>query len=281
MDYEQKYKDALERAKRMFSEKELNYLFPELKESEDERIRKEIIEYIKTGTYHKNWVVWLEKQEEKTNPYSGVSFEYNGHIWGMCARDNGVDILLDKQLFKHLDTQGGQKPADSVAPKLKIESGKWYLCIRTLLDAYGGIAFLEGDVYLSKKDGYLIPSSSNVPMNMIYCVDRYFKNWDIDDAKDGDVLVDVYGNIGIYCKRFEIDWLSYCSLGNNGGFQPFEIEREIENTHPATKEQQKLLFREMKEAGWKWDVEKKELKKIGNEIEIPFGAKDSELQEAT
>lgn len=47
-----------------------------------------------------------EKQGEKTNPYSGVSFEYNGHIWGMCARDNGVDILLDKQLFKHLEKQG-------------------------------------------------------------------------------------------------------------------------------------------------------------------------------
>lgn len=51
----------------------------------------------------------LEKQgEQKPNPYSGTSFEYNGHIWGMCARDNGVDILLDKQLFKHLEKQGNK-----------------------------------------------------------------------------------------------------------------------------------------------------------------------------
>lgn len=35
-----------------------------MKYSEDERIRKEIIEYIKTGTYHKNWVAWLEKKGE-------------------------------------------------------------------------------------------------------------------------------------------------------------------------------------------------------------------------
>lgn len=35
------------------------------------------------------------KEEIKTNPYSGVSFEYNGHTWGMCARDNGVEILVD------------------------------------------------------------------------------------------------------------------------------------------------------------------------------------------
>ena len=47
-----------------------------------------------------------EKQGKETNPYSGISFEYNGHVWGMCARDNGVDILLDKQLFTHLETQG-------------------------------------------------------------------------------------------------------------------------------------------------------------------------------
>ena len=40
-------------------------LIPELREeSEDERIRKEIIEYIKTGTYHKSWIAWLEKQSK-------------------------------------------------------------------------------------------------------------------------------------------------------------------------------------------------------------------------
>ena len=42
----------------------LESIFPELK-SEDERIKKEIIEYIKTGTYHKKWIAWLEKQGEK------------------------------------------------------------------------------------------------------------------------------------------------------------------------------------------------------------------------
>ena len=42
----------------------LDTIIPELKESEREKIRKEIIEYIKTGTYHKNWVAWLENQGE-------------------------------------------------------------------------------------------------------------------------------------------------------------------------------------------------------------------------
>ena len=42
----------------------LESIFPELK-SEDEMIKKEIIEYIKTGTYHKKWIAWLEKLGEK------------------------------------------------------------------------------------------------------------------------------------------------------------------------------------------------------------------------
>lgn len=36
--------------------------------------------------------------------------------------------------------------------------------------------------------------------------------------------------------------------------------------HPATKEQRDLLLQKMKEAGYKWDTEKKELKKEKSKI---------------
>ena len=73
-DYKKKYEQALERARDMLSYKEvrqedMEYLFPELKESEDERIRKEIIDYINRLTASPNnidkfntWITWLEKQ---------------------------------------------------------------------------------------------------------------------------------------------------------------------------------------------------------------------------
>lgn len=83
MDYERKYKLALERA-RQFIEHPLQedsaniveYIFPELKESEDERIRKTIIRFFKdnypneTEMYDGSVTVgkalaWLEKQGEK------------------------------------------------------------------------------------------------------------------------------------------------------------------------------------------------------------------------
>lgn len=83
--------------------------------------------------------------------------------------------------------------------------------------------------------------------------------WTIQDAKDGDVLVDVYGNIGIYEKHGDFDWVSYCSLGHYGGFQHFKLEHENEGTYPATEEQRNLLFEKIKEAGYEWDAENKRL----------------------
>lgn len=90
----------------------LETLIPELRESEDEVIRKWLINEIKIKHHNLDEnnvefvdkaIAWLEKQGKKINPYRGVSFEYNGHTWGMCARDNGVDISLDGQLFTHLE----------------------------------------------------------------------------------------------------------------------------------------------------------------------------------
>ena len=83
MNYEQKYKEALERA-RQFSEHPLQedrssiveYIFPELKESEDEKIRKALIKYCKLQQKENNIglcgislidiITWLEKVKADT-----------------------------------------------------------------------------------------------------------------------------------------------------------------------------------------------------------------------
>ena len=71
MDYEKKYKEALNKAKDMLSYKEvrredMEYLFPELKESEDEKIRKELIGFLRNipnSNYTcEEMALWLEKQ---------------------------------------------------------------------------------------------------------------------------------------------------------------------------------------------------------------------------
>lgn len=77
--YEQKYKDALERAK-ILLETSVAYdrftveeIFPELIEPEGEEIRKEILDYIKhieaqtiPEKQYDSWIAWLEKQKVLT-----------------------------------------------------------------------------------------------------------------------------------------------------------------------------------------------------------------------
>jgi len=83
MDYEKKYKDALAKGREILnndcsseSTKECcREIFPELKESEDERIRKELLEVIRhcyeDGGYtlctddYKKYSAYLEKQKEQ------------------------------------------------------------------------------------------------------------------------------------------------------------------------------------------------------------------------
>lgn len=78
MDYEKAYKEALERAREITKvsrgivfkniESVCETIFPELRESEDEKIRKELIRYlpycddISKDTKEK-WIAWLEKQK--------------------------------------------------------------------------------------------------------------------------------------------------------------------------------------------------------------------------
>ena len=86
MDYEKLYKMALERANIIYTgkykpeiaawtKKTLEAIFPELKELKNEKIRKEIIDYIKIGTYKKDWIDWLENQDEKQFVYIGTRCE--------------------------------------------------------------------------------------------------------------------------------------------------------------------------------------------------------------
>lgn len=87
MDYKKLYKEALERAEKVHKETEsavtayaIEEIFHELKESEDERVRKELIDFLKeeeakadiTSNRSKilcKYIVWLEKQVQKPTKF--------------------------------------------------------------------------------------------------------------------------------------------------------------------------------------------------------------------
>ena len=73
MDYEKAYKEALEIAKKLYEQgtitEILSNVFPELAESEDERMRKELIKETKSSEVrlfetvtNEKFIAWLEKQ---------------------------------------------------------------------------------------------------------------------------------------------------------------------------------------------------------------------------
>lgn len=93
----EKYNKALERAKDMLAYKEvrqedMEYLFPELEENEDEKIRKSLINFLKSPFVNENitnekvapWIAWLEKQGD--NKESDEEWEVSTGLYKCTKR---------------------------------------------------------------------------------------------------------------------------------------------------------------------------------------------------
>lgn len=119
MNYEKKYKEALERARYYHSKdymlinSAIENIFPELRKSEDERIRKELIEQVAyiipnddevdsegnaLPAYQKRidkYRAWLEKQGEKLDADEVIEWLNNQACQGWIE-DVEVDKFVDK-----------------------------------------------------------------------------------------------------------------------------------------------------------------------------------------
>lgn len=108
MDCEKKYNEALERARKIHNDTEFDYekgmieeIFPELKDSEDERIRKKLIEYFNVypkdyyGELKKSHIIaWLEKQGERSDTNSNTENDYTKvYEWLKKNKDRYVHNL--------------------------------------------------------------------------------------------------------------------------------------------------------------------------------------------
>ena len=92
--------------------------------------------------------------------------------------------------------------------------------------------------------------------------------WTLQDAKSGDVLATKSGGIFIYKELLYDKPFAYCGVDKFGVFKDCNCGNGLDwtpylsNVTPATKEQCDLLFQKMKEAGYEWNADTKELKKI-------------------
>lgn len=329
------YDEAIERAKKWYnapnSDKMPTYtnrvieeIFPELCESEDERIRKELIDIVKKSPItfafeDKNKVLaWLEKQgnkdkliqelgeykvkytQEVLNEYLNINNKDNERL-----RKTTIDFLkefADKgyenaiECIDWLEKQGNQKLPIEKLPSEMITIGESLgFTTQEECDEYNKMVsdlimsdgkdkpkFKVGDWIIRSAEGFKHNTYLITEVKDYYVceelkgrrvtftfndVHRNFKLWDISDAKPGDVLT--YNNGAVEIILLFKEWKNGYIGAAHTYAHVFNDNININNwcdcgkdAHPATKEQRDLLFQKMKEAGYEWDSEKKELKKF-------------------
>lgn len=255
--------------------KTLKFVFPELKEYEDDRIRKEILDYIDKSTGCKRWVAWLEQQGKpvEINPTefdlqlnrllvqfetltkeelaSSLSFYLN------VVKNGYLSDNVEPTDYNNIDPHFG-KPDDKNEPKFKV--GDWVVRGDTIAQ----ILDIQEQYYVGLDiNGKDFTSSRFLNDDKIHI-------WTISDAKDGDVLaVTMYPEgtwIGIFKEQNGCTFSTYCFLNTVGTFKRGTYGHgNGKSIHPATKEQSDQLKKAMADAGYTFDFEKKELKEIENE----------------
>ena len=319
-DYKKKYQEIIKSIKE--SKKSMggytfssvvDKIFPELEEeSEDERIRKELIEFV--HQYGDNYygqiskasaISWLEKQGEKSNSvYDEKLSEILGSVMRRYINDPSIPYTEREKVsmeiipyVERLEKQGEQKPADKIEPRFKVGDvviwdGEEYTIQKVRENTYrvGGYDcpiytqdeftlksstkfnvgdFIVSDYCMGKvieltDDAYLLDTGQGIP----FSCEHNAHLWTIQDAKDGDVLATNNDDICIFDGTVEEGKypFAYCGVTEHGfEFYDGKLPFTHANVQPATKEQRDLLFQKMEEAGYEWDGEKRELRKIEHE----------------
>ena len=261
-DYKKRLEEALERAKKkirgdkdhVLYEDDIIDIFPELAESEDERVRKALIEHIK-GIYKGSCTEEAIKERD----------EFIAYLEKIPTDEEMKELLRTEYEKGRADALAEQKPADKI--KQKFKEGDWII----YKEEYTG----EEDVLMVSN-----PDPNGTSLYTGNGQQKYYLGWSslnsarlwtIQDAKDGDVLADEYGivlfkSIGNKDYNNVIDYYA-CTSSVSGGFVIQKGEHYWGDTQdctlvPASKEQREGFFAVMREAGYEWDAEHKQLKKI-------------------
>lgn len=238
---------------------------PELKESEDEKMRKLTIHHLDRAYQncafdeYKNeiekCISWLEKQGEQKKDFR-----------------ERYDKIADSEWFKRNHKDMSVETDDEPQGKTAIE-----VIHEENIDNTNKVEprFHEGDFIKHNKANIIrhvisVNSGSYYVENIetgdrieLFNAEQNFHLWTIQDAKDGDILA-TWGGAFIYngnngggsCPG------CYCEINTLGRFKTgTEHHWTGKKVYPATKEQRDTLFAKMKEAGYEYDVEKKVLRK--------------------
>ncbi len=263
MNDKNKYKEEIIRATQLWecgdiTRENLEYIFPELAESEDERIRKAILTGLIDcrdapdlgwsdfgGIVIDDCIDWLKKQGEQKD------------INPTLLEKEKMDNAFTKMMFKDktvLEAIHEEKVDNVNKIEQKFHEGDWIVYkndICQIVKCEEGCNKLVTTFGIEKE----LVNERNLSTARL---------WNIQDAKDGDVLLTKHNQPFIYNGIFDEEcvgaYCGICCLGDEflEAILPCNWSCK-EGVKPTTKEQCDLLFQKMKEAGYKWDAEKKEL----------------------
>ena len=282
--YKRKYRETFEKAREIYNDSFFNKgvsghnlmerLFPELKESEDEKIKKAIISYIDyEGQRGGEWfgvkvddiIAWLEKQgiqksTDNLTPQEAMDiavakcFDEQKSVDSYCQK-NCKGFQKTGKCFADEDCKAKREAESIGKAEPKFHEGDWITC-RELNTAK--IISIDNDKY----EVEVIDGNKGFPH--INYVDRNFHLWTIADANDGDVLAFKDGTSGTLLYKGYFNKvngvLSYCRIVRNSFIDKEESGWRPAALSPATKEQRDTLMKAIKDAGYTFD--KKVLKKI-------------------
>lgn len=272
-------------------------MFPNTEEGVRRRSTIQVLEYARSlDTYNqygkadidKN-IAWLEKQRysefelenEYWRGYDDAKFHLKeDKVTVIGAGSNSTSVSDGDNSVTSKEIVSQPTASTTFEPEFKV--GNWYQCTK---DFFGkGVTFDKNTAYYCAQEGCL---QNEYGCHIAIVKDLYdnFKLWTIQDAKEGDILafgtiVLIVDHLGTFENRPIIYSWYFADSNKFYGMGTSVPDRwEIEGFHPATKEQCDFLFSKMKEAGYEWDAERKELKKHSNleSIGEEWSEEDEEL----
>ena len=168
-----------------------------------------------------------------------------------------------------------QTTTDKIEPKFKV--GDWVVYDVYNRDEYSRLIIQVYDI----RDGRYYFNNNVLFSWTIKDCDERFHLWTIQDAEDGDVL---YMNNGLSTCTFIYKSINNTIIQKYASYNEFGFEGRhylvLNDGYvcPATKEQCNLLFAKMKEAGYEWDADNKELKKIEQKPQNRWKPSDEQMK---
>lgn len=239
MDYEKEYKAVLERAKNLHKDaidmgdslrtKMAEIIFPELKESEDEKTKRILHSISSKISFHLR-DIFTEEEFQCFDAWSDAWLEEQGKSAQEAVKEQPIDNT------------------NKVKPKFKVGD-----CV----------VRKNGCCFYNDRKAALITKIDEEQYwfdNGTWLEAEDIRHWTIEDAKEGDILASkttscvlifkgIYGSTDFYSHYNTEEPEDYDGWNRN-------------NFLPATVEQREFLFSKMKEEGYKWDAKNKAIIKL-------------------